>query len=62
MIRAFVRKELALIMCGSAVSACSNIPGFGGDRPKISLESMPPMRTPVCRAGALPDAVFAAGS
>ena len=37
-----MRKGLALIMCGAAVSACSNIPGLGGDRPKISLESMPP--------------------
>jgi hypothetical protein len=39
-----VRKELVLILCGLALSACSGsgIPGLGGDAPKVSLESTPP--------------------
>lgn len=37
----FVRNTLALILCGSALAACSNIPGLGGDQAKVSLESTP---------------------
>jgi hypothetical protein len=37
-----VRKLIMLIACGVAVSACSQIPGLGGDPPKVSLESNPP--------------------
>jgi PEGA domain len=37
-----VRKTFVLIACGVLVSACSNIPGLGGDPAKVSLESMPP--------------------
>ena len=36
-----MRNTLALILCGSALAACSNIPGLGGDQPKVSLESTP---------------------
>src|SRR5262249_10668363 len=31
-----------LALCGMAVSACSNIPGLGGDAAKVSIESTPP--------------------
>jgi hypothetical protein len=37
----FVRNVLALILCGTALAACSNIPGLGGDQPKVSLETTP---------------------
>ena len=37
-----MRKEFLFILCGAALSACSNIPGLGGDGPKVSLESTPP--------------------
>jgi len=37
-----VRKEFLFILCGSMLAACSNIPGLGGDAPKVSLESTPP--------------------
>jgi hypothetical protein len=37
-----VRKAFVLMVCGVVVSACSNIPGLGGDPVKVSLESTPP--------------------
>ena len=37
-----MKKALVLALCGAAVSACSNIPGLGGDPPKVSIESNPP--------------------
>ena len=36
-----VRKLLLLTVCGAVVAGCSQIPGLGGDPPKVSLESNP---------------------
>jgi hypothetical protein len=37
-----MKRALVLALCGVAVSACSNIPGLGGDPAKVSIESNPP--------------------
>ena len=37
-----VRKLVLLTVFGVVVAGCSQIPGLGGDPPKVSLESTPP--------------------
>jgi len=37
-----VRKLVLLMVSGVVVAGCSQIPGLGGDSPKVSIESNPP--------------------